>query len=124
VFVPNQDVATRMRRYFSDVQFEVRAHIAPAYTPVTKTQPMVQSTRRRIALLGALGPHKGSALLERVANYAHTHKLPLDFVVVGYTDRDRALRAIGNVEITGPYEEKNAVSALNAANSDLVKTSA
>jgi O-antigen biosynthesis protein len=124
VFVPNEDVAIRMRRYFSDIQFEVREHTVPTYTSVTKKQITPQQKRRRIALLGALGPHKGSALLERVASHAYTNNLPLDFVVVGYTDRDLALRAIGNVEITGRYEEENAVSALNAIHPDLVWFSA
>jgi hypothetical protein len=46
--------------------------------------------------------------------------LPIDFIVVGYTDRDYDLRGLGNVEITGRYPENETVARLNAAEPDLV----
>lgn len=120
VFVPNEDVAFRMRRFFPDIYFEVRRHPEPGRRAGLGAPTRPQQGRRRIALLGAIGPHKGSALLDQVARYACNAGLPLDFVVVGYTDRDDGLRAIGNVEITGPYKQAEAATALIAAAPDLV----
>lgn len=120
VFVPHEDVALRMRRFFPDIHFEVRPHPEPGRSRGQGAPTRPRQGRRRVALLGAIGPHKGSALLEQVARHACDAGLPLDFVVVGYTDRDAALRPIGNVEITGPYEATEAAAALIAAAPDLV----
>lgn len=120
VFVPHEDVAFRMQRYFADIQFEVRRHPEP--NGKLRQKKLIKPVRphRRVALLGAIGPHKGSALLERVARHASNAGLPLEFVVVGYTDRDIELRSIGNVEITGAYETNEAAAALSRADPDLV----
>jgi glycosyltransferase involved in cell wall biosynthesis len=57
-----------------------------------------------IVLLGALGPHKGSAKLLELAQRARLHRPTLRLHVIGYTDIDRQLKAVGNVRITGRYE--------------------
>jgi GT2 family glycosyltransferase/glycosyltransferase involved in cell wall biosynthesis len=58
-----------------------------------------------IALLGAIGPHKGSAMLLDLARRAWLTHPGLRFHVIGYTDIDAALREIGNVTITGGYRD-------------------
>ena len=67
VFVPDLDVQRRTKRFFPGVEFELRRH--PELRSVTPMQCTATARRSspsvRIALLGALGPHKGSALLER-----------------------------------------------------------
>jgi len=75
-----------------------RADDAPAATPLAPGQPL------RVAVIGAIGPHKGSHVLEACARHAREAGLPLHFTVVGYTDRDEALRDLG-VAITGSYDE-------------------
>jgi glycosyltransferase involved in cell wall biosynthesis len=57
-----------------------------------------------IALLGAIGPHKGSSLLLELARLACLTHPNLYFCVIGYSDIDSALLKIGNVSITGKYE--------------------
>lgn len=127
VYVPDVDVARRMRRHFADLRLTVRPHAEalPHRSPkVSDVAPALRfspkrSSPRRVVLLGAIGEHKGSALLEAVAKLAHAERLPLQFVVVGFTDRDEALQAAG-VEITGPYLAVEAGIVLARAEPDLV----
>jgi glycosyltransferase involved in cell wall biosynthesis len=124
VFVPDEDVARRLRRYFPSVDFNVRPHLMRALN-ATEDRRIVRHAsprprkRRRVALLGAIGDHKGASLLFDTAAAAKSRGLPLDFVVVGYTNRDESLAELGNIEITGPYEEEEAVARLLAADCDL-----
>jgi O-antigen biosynthesis protein len=130
VFVPHDDVARRMRRFFPEVGFIVRPHPESIPNPTSTTEVVgIHSPHatgcprpgrvRRVAVLGAIGPHKGAGLLADAARAARDQGLPLEFVVVGYTDRDEELRAIGNVGISGRFEEGEAVQRLAAAGADV-----
>ncbi|MBA4010696.1 MAG: glycosyltransferase [Phenylobacterium sp.] len=118
VFVPSEDAARRMSRYLPGLEFSVRPH--PEVPPPNHrgVRP-ADGDRRRVALLGALWPHKGSMLLAEVVRAARAHDLPLDFVLVGYSDRDAELRSLG-VEVTGPYGEGDGARLLNEVNADIV----
>lgn len=123
VFVPNDDVSIRLKRYFNEIEFSVRPHPEVAaeshLAEAVKTGQHKDGTRV-IALIGAIGPHKGSELLLKVAEASKRLKLPLAFHVVGYTDRDAQLGAIGNVTITGRYAEQDAARLLLQARADFV----
>lgn len=118
VFVPSEDVARRLSRYFSGLEFVVRPHAEPvaAASPGLRRP---QNVRRRVALLGAIEPHKGSRLLADVVRAARTHDLPVDFVLVGYSDRTEELMDLG-VEVTGRYEEGDGARLLEEVQADLV----
>jgi GT2 family glycosyltransferase/glycosyltransferase involved in cell wall biosynthesis len=127
VFVPDADVSRRMRRRLPEVAYTVRPHPdmtaadQPRFLPASGVPTPVRTARgrRRIALLGAIGTNKGSALLADTARAALRRDLSLEFVVIGYTDRDKELRALGNVAITGHYNEGEALDRLLAAGADL-----
>lgn len=120
VFAPDRDVAIRMRRHMPQVAVTVRPHahlLAPA-----RQKPKFKVARRavrRVAVLGAIGLNKGSALLLDTARAAATAGLPLEFVVVGHTDRDEDLLRLGNVRITGRYPETEAVARVEAVGASL-----
>ncbi|EFH13114.1 glycosyltransferase [Teichococcus cervicalis] len=105
-YVPDADVAERLGRHFPGLGFTLRPHPEPALPerPATATAP-APGAARHVVVIGAIGPHKGSVLLQELATRAQRRALPLRFTILGYTDRDDALRAIGNVAITGAYEE-------------------
>src|SRR5437764_808522 len=63
----------------------------------------------RVALIGALGEHKGYRVLLECARDAKKRRLPLQFVVIGYTENDRPLLETGKVFVTGRYTEGEAV---------------
>jgi glycosyltransferase involved in cell wall biosynthesis len=124
VFVPDTDMITRLRRYHPAVNFILRPHPNP-YALATADRSASRgsspkSDRRRVAVIGAISKEKGSDLLLATARFAKSRRLPIDFVVVGYTDRDDDLKGLGKVEITGPYALNKAVDCLVATKPDVV----
>lgn len=103
VFVPSQDTAARLRRYFAGLTFEVRPHSSPVAAAVRI--PLRLQAPVRIALIGAIGTHKGYRVLRACARDARARRLPLEFVVIGYTENDAPLLATGKVFITGRYTD-------------------
>lgn len=69
-----------------------------------------------IALLGAIGPHKGSAQLLQLARRALLTHPSIRFHIIGYTDIDAELRALSNVSITGPYGPDDLERLIGGAN--------
>jgi glycosyltransferase involved in cell wall biosynthesis len=61
-------------------------------------------TDDEIILLGAIGPHKGSAKLLELTTRARLTHPHISFRVIGFTNIDRELLAVGNVTITGAYK--------------------
>jgi glycosyltransferase involved in cell wall biosynthesis len=119
VFVPDPDVARRMRRHLPSVVCHVRPHPdISAATPVGPRQPRCR-TGRRIALIGGISRHKGSQVLLDCAQAARDLRLPLEFIVLGHTDIDRSLSALTNVSISGRYAEADLQRHLAAADADI-----
>jgi GT2 family glycosyltransferase/glycosyltransferase involved in cell wall biosynthesis len=102
VIVPSSDVARRLRRHFPTVITVVQPwqddHAA-------RHLQMPRSVKRRVAVLGGIGPAKGFDVLRDCALDAATRNLALDFVLVGASERDSVLLETGRVRITGPYPE-------------------
>ncbi len=109
VFVPCADVGRRLGRFFPDATYCERAHL----TDFTAPRPGA-TAGRRIAVLGAIGPNKGSRILLAAAAEAARRGSPLHFAVVGYTDIDPQLTALPNVTITGRFREDEAQDQLAA----------
>lgn len=127
VFVPDSDVARRLRRFMPAITPIVRPHPEPDFSSNgTKTGEQAVLPRitargqrtHRAAVLGAIGSHKGSRLLLATARAARSRQLPLEFIVIGYTDMDHDLLDVGNVVITGRYEEGDAEALLSASDAD------
>ena len=105
VFVPSRDLARRIEAQIAGVDCTVRPHF-DAWTGVAA----VAAERRpgeplRVAVIGAIGPHKGSEVLEACLRDADARALPIQFVLVGYSDRDRDLLESPRFAMTGAYEE-------------------
>jgi GT2 family glycosyltransferase len=106
VSAPSSDTVARYRRYFPDLGIEIRPHRVPGgSTPqaATISWPARSGSPVRVGLIGAIGSHKGYRVLLDCARDAAERELPLEFVVVGYTENDRALLRTGKVEVTGRY---------------------
>ena len=103
ITAPSLDVARRLGGYFPALDIQVRPWEPP---PVAQPRgPAAPKARTKVALIGAIGDHKGYEALLDCATDAIDRQLPLDFVVIGYTRDDRQLTDLGNVFITGRYEE-------------------
>jgi GT2 family glycosyltransferase len=106
VFVPTTEVRNRIDRHFPDVDVTVR----PWQPPGVSAEPLRSSPRSsdphiRVGLIGAINQNKGFGALLAAARDAAKRKLPLEFIVIGFTENDDALRATGKVFITGEYED-------------------
>jgi GT2 family glycosyltransferase len=100
VVAPSASAAGYFGKAFPGLGVEVLGHPEAADAPAGPRA----SGSREVILLGAIGPHKGSAKLLELAQRAWLTHPDLSFRVIGYTNMDDALLAVGNVTITGAYE--------------------
>jgi len=104
VQAPSLDTAQRLRHHFVDLEVDVRPHSLP-YTAVPKVNSPVAGRRLRVAVLGAIGHHKGYRVLLDCARDARARALPIEFVVIGFTENDAPLLATGRIFVTGRYSD-------------------
>lgn len=122
VRVPDEDVADRLRRYFSDLVIDVRPHEDPLGMPLPVRLGEVPARfpgRVRVVVPGAISRPKGYEILRQCASRARKENLPLEFVLMGYSTDDPQLAAAG-VRITGRYDDRQAVQTLRGLDADLV----
>ena len=117
IYVPDRDVAERLTRYFPGLQFNVSPHERVDYAP--KPRPWLKGEKLRVVVIGAVGMIKGFNVLLACARDARKRRLPLEFVLMGYSLNDGALRRAG-VEVTGRYEDTKALSILGKINAHIV----
>jgi glycosyltransferase involved in cell wall biosynthesis len=97
----------------------VRAPAAPPGDPRPREAFVRARPGRVVALLGALGPHKGSALVEEIA--ARLEGSDIALVVIGYLDRQLfpGWRIPGRLYVHGAYAEGDAPGLLRAYGASL-----
>ncbi len=99
VIAPSANAGSYFRRAFPGLEVEILPH--------PETLEHVPAPRAKdddeIILLGAIGAHKGSAMLLEIARRARLTRPRLRFHVIGHTNIDQELRATGNVTITGKF---------------------
>ncbi|MFP6640421.1 MAG: glycosyltransferase, partial [Myxococcota bacterium] len=106
VYAPSQDVLSRLDSLVPGVNWRLRPH--PEEYPEARSVAASRATDEplRVAVIGAIGFHKGSRVLLDCANDAAKRDLPLQFHVIGYTDVDRELVTTGKVSIGGTYRDE------------------
>ena len=112
VIAPSMDAAARLRRHFP----MVRPVVVPwegddALPPAAAVPP---GPVCRVCIVGAIGMEKGYEVLLACVRDARARKLPLEFIVVGYTADDQRLLDAGPVFVTGEYREAEAVALIQA----------
>lgn len=119
VFVPDIDVAKRIKRYFPDLQTTLRPHKIKFTAEHPPHRQIGYKRTRRIAVLGALSIPKGFEVMLEVARIAAYLKLPLEFVIVGYTNQDDKFQGLNNIQITGKYDNATVQSQLQTLGCDV-----
>jgi len=112
VVTPSANAAGYLARIFPQIRWEVLPHHEPDAGVAPKAR---NGSDDEIVMLGAIGPHKGSQTLLEIARRARLTHPHLRFRVIGYTDIDKALKAVGNVTITGRYRPQELPDLLAAA---------
>ena len=118
VIVPSTDVAQRLVSYFPAISCEVTPWENDAALPRRTSRP-IDRLRRRVVIAGALGIEKGYEYLLACARHAVSQRLPLEFVVVGFTCDDKRLLDTGAIYITGNYHESEAAELIRAQQADV-----
>ena len=103
LIVPSNDVEVRLGRYFPSLKFEVRPWQATA--PARSPTPPRSGASLKVAVIGAIGEHKGYSVLRACAEDAVARDLPIEFTLIGFSEDDEPLLKIGNIFISGEYEE-------------------
>lgn len=118
VTVPTRDVAARILRHIGPRPVEVRPweEVAPAPRP---RPPRPPGGRWRVCTIGAVGIQKGYEVLLACARDAAARDLPLEFVVVGFSEEDPPLFATGRAFVTGRFAEDEAVDLVRTQNAHL-----
>ena len=118
IVVPSADVAQRIKRHFPG--------LAPIVTPWEDDAAIAAPDavkhaqgRVRVCIIGAIGPEKGFDVLLACAKDAQRRSLDLDYVVVGHSSDDGSLLKLGNVHITGEYDEAELVDLIRRQNATL-----
>jgi glycosyltransferase involved in cell wall biosynthesis len=122
VTAPSADTAMRLQRHFPGLPVEVRPHAAPHTTSQAPSLPAPRPHGRpvvRVAVIGAVGWHKGYRVLLDAARDARSRALPLEFVVIGYTPNDAALLATRKAFVTGGYGDAEVPYLLRRESPDL-----
>ena len=117
IIAPSADTARRYSRRFG---LKSRHQPWEDESAPLKLRPLTKpaGALRRIAVVGAISYQKGYDLLLQAARLVATKKLPIEFVVVGFTADDPRLLATGVVRITGHYQEKEVVPVIQAQDAD------
>ncbi len=94
--------------------------VSPGELPLIPPDFSTQAPRHVIAIVGAIGPHKGSGLLEPLA--AALRGTDIGLVVIGYTDAElaRGWLAPGHLYVHGPYLDAELAGWLAAYGAELV----
>ncbi len=116
LIAPSGDCARQIARVFPELQATCVPHPQPQ---AAFPQHARDGSFDDVVLLGAIGPHKGSAKLLELAQRARLHRPTLRLHVIGYTDIDRQLKAVGNVMISGRYEAAELPRLLAASRAKL-----
>lgn len=118
VFAPSDAAQDVYRKVFADLAITTRPH-GGNQTPVVSATPVTAPARIRVAILGAIGEHKGSRKLGNVLDWAESHAQDIEFVLVGYTDRHDELHGYDNFEDLGPYTPDTLTEKLADANAQV-----
>lgn len=114
IYVPNIDVKARLENYFPALSIRVRPHFEKAERNVPLPAPRKTDERLRVAIIGAIGPHKGSELVLACAKDAAKRKLPLEFIVVGTINGFMEPHQRPHLTVTGAYAESEVYTMLAA----------
>ena len=102
VFCPSQSTAKIYKNHYALKNLNVKEH--PETSFVIQKPTDYTSDTINIAIIGAIGEHKGSELLLRCAQNALKEGLPLRFILIGFSNIDESLNQLDNVTITGEYK--------------------
>jgi GT2 family glycosyltransferase/glycosyltransferase involved in cell wall biosynthesis len=114
IFAPSDIVARKVKAHWPTMVVHVLAH-----PPRHEWLQPVQVTRK-IVVMGGLSPTKGLDRVLACAADAYRHKLPLHFVLLGYTSQAIPLSPDLPVSLSGQYEDEDLPALLALQRADAI----
>ena len=84
------------------VQYHDDTHLTP-YVP----RKSIENEPINIGVIGAVGPNKGSVLLEKICTTIHDNELNIQIIFIGFTCADEIFKQYKFVTIHGPYKNED-----------------
>ncbi|HIG65437.1 MAG TPA: glycosyltransferase [Methyloprofundus sp.] len=103
IFCPSNSTTKLYQQHLALPSIVTRPHPEESFI-ITPQADTAEESILSVAVIGAIGDHKGYQLLLSCAKNALKEGLPLRFVVIGYTRDDDEIGALANVSITGAYQ--------------------
>ncbi|WP_375407955.1 glycosyltransferase [uncultured Methylobacterium sp.] len=122
LLAPSQDTADRYARRLGLDGIVVVPHPEPPTRDALPIATREAAPRRplRLAVVGAIGRHKGLDLLRRMVEHTARNRIPFFLTVIGYIPDDAFLESYGNAKVTGKYRPSELQDLLAEADPDFV----
>lgn len=117
VIAPSESTAELHRRVFPKLEISVVPHEDIHEVPASSRE--TPSSCIRVAIIGAIGPHKGLAKLLDLLSYAERWAEEIEFFMIGFSAHDEALLSFSNIQITGAYQPHELEQKIADANCSL-----
>jgi len=118
VFFPSKSALQVLNRYIPLDNAVIKPHVEQ-YDGEYIIKLSGNKEKLRIAVIGAIGPHKGYYKLRDIIKYSQERKLPFEFVIIGYTMNNGEIENFDNVKITGKYKKEELPFLINKYKPDI-----
>jgi len=116
LYAPSNDAAKRIAKHYK-LNIQVMPHEFTAkVNNIANSKP---GKTIRIGIIGAVNESKGAHILCNMAKHAYKNNLPLEFVIIGYTNMDDKFAKYSNVTITGKYTNNELSNIIKSQKLDL-----
>ncbi|WP_231910526.1 glycosyltransferase [Candidatus Nitrosoglobus terrae] len=120
IFAPSLWAKNTFSQYFPEIKVEEMPNVHSLESKKSLTGGiqcflLPQDGVKHIGVMGAIGPVKGARNLEQLVTKTRDRKLPIRWVVIGYTDRQYKPYQSKDYVLTvhGPYAQENLASLLD-----------
>lgn len=117
VYTPDLDVKERLTRYVPEANIINHPHWDDQPIQSIARSPE-KKAHLKVAVLGALAPHKGSMVLKECGEDAKERNLPIDYTLIGFSDIDWQLKKY--ITVTGEYKAEELPELLKQGGYDIV----
>jgi GT2 family glycosyltransferase len=114
IIAPSHDAARRMSAYLGDRPVLYRPHPHRMTRPRCLARGWQPGQPLRLLVMGGINEAKGARLLVAMARAALEGRTPIEFRIVGHSDRDSDFTELANVTMTGRYREADLAGLVEA----------
>lgn len=120
VFIPSHDAGERLLKYFPGSNFIYAPHPETSGAcPIPTFSPKHHDSPITIAIIGAMTAIKGKDILQECALDASKRRLPIHFILIGYSDLKFSAGALDKLLVHGMYENANIKNLLDRYKTDV-----